>query len=56
MFLIAKMSEDSVDDVMVLNRGDDSYRSTAAIANLDVYIEHTFQSLSPGLCGMTLGG
>ena len=36
MFPIAKMSEDPIYDVLVLNTCDDSDRPTAAAANLDV--------------------
>ena len=61
LFLIAKMSQDSIDDVLVLNAAvrridDDSDRPTAAAANLDVDAEHTFQALSPDHGGVTLGG
>ena len=45
LFLIAQMSKNSIDDVLVLDTpvrriGDDSDRSTAATADLDVDIEH----------------
>jgi hypothetical protein len=36
------MSENSIDDVLVLNAGDDPYRTTAAATDLDVDTEHTF--------------
>ena len=48
LFLLAKMSQDPVDDVLVLNACDDPDRTTAASANLDVYIEHALESLGPG--------
>ncbi len=56
MFPIAKMSEDPIYDVLVLNTSDDSDRPTAAAANLDVDAEHTFQALSPVHGGVALGG
>lgn len=56
LFLIAQMSQDSIDDVLVLNAGDNFYGSTATTANLDIDIEYTFQSLSPGHRGMLFGG
>ena len=42
------MSEDSINDVLVLNTRDDPDRTAAAAANFNVDIEHTFQSLCPG--------
>ena len=54
-FLVAQMSEDSVNNVLVLDARDDSDRSTAAAADLDVYVENTLEPLGPGHCGMTLG-
>ena len=55
LFLIAQMSEDSVNNVLVLNARDDSDRSTAAAADFDVDIKHSLESLGPGHGGMTLG-
>ncbi len=48
LFLIAQMREDSVDDVLVFDTGDDPDRSTAATANLNVDIEYALESLGPG--------
>ena len=48
MFLLAKMSQDAIGDVLVLNTGDDLYRSTAMTANLDIDIEDALESLGPG--------
>ena len=45
LFFLAKTSEDAVDDVMVLNTGDDRNRSIAMTANLDIDIER------PNRCG-----
>ena len=46
------MSQDPVDNVLVLNTGDDLDRSTAMIANLDIDIdidiEDALESLGPG--------
>jgi hypothetical protein len=36
------VSQYSIDDVLVLNAGDDPDRTTAAGADLDVDTEHTF--------------
>ena len=47
LFLLAKMSQDPVDDVLVLDAGHDSDGSTAAGADLDVDIEHALESLLP---------
>ena len=48
VFLLAKMSQDPVDDVLILNASDDFDGSTAATANLDVDIEYALESLGPG--------
>ena len=48
MFLVAQMSKDSIDDVLVLNEGDNSYGSTAMTANLNIDIEYALESLGPG--------
>jgi hypothetical protein len=42
------MSQDAVDDVLVLNTGDDLCRPTAMNANLDIDIEDSLESLGPG--------
>ena len=39
LFLLAKMSQDPVDDVLVLDTRDGSDRSTAAAADFDVYAD-----------------
>ena len=39
MFFLAKMSQDAIDNVLVVNTGDDRYRSTTAIANFNVDID-----------------
>ena len=48
MFLFAKMSQDSIDNVLVLNTGDDFDGPTAMAANLDIDIEYALESLGPG--------
>ena len=48
LFLRVQMSQNSIDDVLVLDTSDDSDRSAAAGADLDVYIEYALESLSPG--------
>ena len=54
LFLIAQMSQNSIDDVLILDTRDDSDRSTAAAADFDVYVEYSLESLSPGHGGMAL--
>jgi len=48
LFRLAKMGQDPVDDVLVLNTSDDSDRSAAAAADFNVDIEYSFESLGPG--------
>jgi hypothetical protein len=48
LFLLSKMSQDAIDDVLVLNTGDDLYRSTAMTSNLNIDIEDALESLDPG--------
>jgi hypothetical protein len=47
------MSQDPVDNVLVLNASDDSGRATAAAADFDVDVEDALEPLCPGHCGMT---
>jgi hypothetical protein len=54
LFLSAQMREDSVDDVLVFDTGDDPDRSTAAAADFDVCVEYSLESLSPVHGGMAL--
>ena len=56
LLLSLKMSQNSIDDILLLDTGDDSDRSAAAGADLDVYIEHALEPLSPSHGGMALGG
>ena len=55
VFLVAQVGQNVVDNVMVLNAGNDLYRLTAAGADRDVYIEYAFEPLSPGHRSVTLG-
>ncbi len=55
LFLLAKMSQDPVDDVLLLDASDDFDSPPAATANLNVDIEHTLESLGPGHSSMALG-
>ena len=41
LFLLAKMSQDPVDDVLILNASDDFYRPAAVAADFDVYVEYS---------------
>ena len=49
LFLIAKMSQYPVNDVLVLDARDHFDRASTASTDLDVDIEHALESLSPGL-------
>ena len=42
LFVLALVSQYSIDDVLVLNAGDDPCRTTAAATDLDVDTEHAF--------------
>jgi len=53
LFLLAKMCQDSVDNVLIFNTpvrriGNDPDRTTAAAANLNVYVEDALEPLCPG--------
>ena len=54
MFLALKMSQDPVDNVLVLNTTDDPDRASTASTDLDVDIEYSLESLGPGHSRMTL--
>ena len=54
LFRLAKMGQNSIDDVLVLNTSDDSDRSVAAAADFNVDIEYSLESLGPGHSRMTL--
>ena len=48
LFILAKISQDLVDDVLVFDADDDSGRATAATANFNVDMEYSLDSLGPG--------
>ena len=56
MFLIAKVSQDSVDDILVLDTRNDLDRSTTAAAYFNLDFEDALEPLGPGHCGVTVGG
>jgi hypothetical protein len=46
--------QDAVDNNLVFDASDYPDSAIAPFTDLDVYVEHTFQSLSPGHCGVML--
>ena len=61
LFFLAKMSQDPVDDVLILNatvrRSDDDFDGpTAPTANLYIDTEYALEPLSPGHRGMLFSG
>ena len=56
LFLLAKMGQDPVDNVLVLNACDDPDRPAAASANFNVDIEYALESLGPGHCDLPFSG
>ena len=50
------MSQDPVDDVLILNASDDFDGPTAATANFRIDIEYALESLGPGHRGMPFNG
>ena len=58
MLLFAKMRQDAIDNVLVLNTGDDFDGPTTAIANfnIDIDIEDALESLGPGHCDAPFSG
>ena len=48
------MSQDPVDDVLILNASDDFDGPTAATTNFNIDIEYSFESLAPGHRGVML--
>jgi hypothetical protein len=45
LFSIAQMSQNSIDNVLILDAGDDTGTTTAAAANVDVDSEDALQNL-----------
>ena len=54
LFLLAKMSQDSVDDVLIFNASDDFQRPATATAELNIDGKNAFQALGPGHRRVTL--
>ena len=54
LFYLAKMGQDPVDDVLVLNTIDDSDRASTASADFNVDSEYSLESLGLGHSRMTL--
>jgi hypothetical protein len=50
------VSQDPVDDVLILNASDDFDGPTAAITNFNIDIEYSFESLGPCHRGMPFSG
>ncbi|MFT6956371.1 MAG: hypothetical protein ACJAYC_001375 [Halieaceae bacterium] len=48
------MSQNLVNDALVLNTRNDLDRPAAPTANLDIDVEDALKTLSPGLRGVTL--
>jgi len=47
LFLLSKICQDSVDDVLILNASDDFGGPTAATTNFNIDIEYALESLGP---------
>jgi hypothetical protein len=56
LFFLAKMSQNPVDNVLVLDAGDDFDGLTTAIANVNVDIEYALESMGPGHCDVSFSG
>jgi hypothetical protein len=54
LFRLAKMGQNSIDDVLVLNTSDDSDRAYTASTDLDVDIEYSLESSCSDHCCVTL--
>jgi hypothetical protein len=48
------MSQNSIDDILVLNTRDDPDRSSATATDFDVDVEDALEPLCPGHCHMSL--
>jgi hypothetical protein len=48
LFFLAQVSQYSIDDVLILDTGDDPDRSAATATDLDIYVEDALESLGPG--------
>ena len=47
LFLLSKICQDSVDDVLILNASDDFGGPTAATTNFNIDIEYALEPLGP---------
>jgi hypothetical protein len=54
LFLALEVSQNPVDNLLVLNTSDDPDRSAAASTDFNVDIEYSLESLGPGHSRMTL--
>ena len=54
LFRLAKMGQDPVDDLLVLNTSDDSDSASTASTDFNVDIEYSLESLGSGHSRMTL--
>ena len=50
------MSQDAIDDVLVLDAGDDFDGPTTAIANVNVDIAYALESMGLGHCDVSFSG
>ena len=55
LFLALEVSQNPVDNVLVLNTTDDPDRASTASTDLDVDIEYSLESLGPSHSSMALG-
>lgn len=56
LFLVAQMSQNSADDVLVLNTSNDFDGPAAATADLNIDVEHTLEPLCPGHSTVSFSG
>ena len=56
LFLPAQVSQDAVDNVLVLDASNYPDSTSATATDLNVYTENAFKTLRPGHRSMTLGG
>ena len=54
LFLPAQVSQDAVDNILILDASNYPDSTSATATDLDVYVEDAFQPLSPGHCGVVL--
>jgi hypothetical protein len=56
MLRITKITQDSVDDILVLDTRNDPDRSTTAAAYFNPDLECALEPLGPGHCSVSAGG